>query len=510
MLNFKTYIISDGTKLLYTGNPNMEMLEGLAQGPGDIWHSSIDQGYKDAFPEIVYFTASFWWYVNDFKDIETSVSWRFNPHAFVIRKTAWEKLGGFDLDYETILMQILDFGYNALKNSGAIPLFCKGLYSNTEKEEMFISVRDRYAFYRKNFKPHHGLYMLYRKDFWKLSEWKGFLYARKHFQMRTEVVELPPRTLQPVKGNPTVSYIIPTMLREQYTKQLLQDLSKQNFLPKEVIVVDATPPEGRDETLYEGTFPFELIFKWQETMGSCRARNEAIQLCTSDYIVFGDDDIRLPPNFIENHIKILQTYEAAACNGMDIRADHHRQDLDDLDKKVQKLSITKVGVAQQFSNANSCVKREWVNQLIGNDINFDGGYGEDNDFGLSLTKKGVVVLNNPFSVNLHLKPPSGGYRFWGEQAGIIGKKRKKQPWELDTPVKWVRPVPSPTIMYGILKHFTPQQLKEYKHKYFFLYLFKKSKTTLPLRLLNLPYKLLQFRRSVFYAKNLMQLGVRHK
>jgi hypothetical protein len=28
---------------------------------------------------------------------------------------------------------------------------------------------------------------------------------------------------------------------------------------------------------------------------------------------------------------------------------------------------------------------------LGNDVNYDGGYGEDNDFGFSLVKAGVTV-----------------------------------------------------------------------------------------------------------------------
>src|SRR5690606_3267076 len=60
-----------------------------------------------------------------------------------------------------------------------------------------------------------------------------------------------------------------------------------------------------------------------------------------------------------------------------------------------------------------------------------GGYGEDNDFGLSLAKKGVLVLHNPYGLLLHLKPPAGGYRVWGQQAKVVGAQRKRQPWELD-------------------------------------------------------------------------------
>lgn len=314
-----------------------------------------------------------------------------------------------------------------------------------------------------------------------------------------------------MEGRPTVSYIIPTMMRQDYTLQLLNDLSNQTYKPSQVIVVDATPAEQRDESLYETSrYDFELIVKWQTSKGSCRARNEGIELCTGAYIVFGDDDIRIAPDYIENHIRLLQTYKAGACNGLDIRADNHLQNQDDLAAKRAKHTAIKVGVTAGFNNANSCVKKEHVAQLIGNDVNYDGGYGEDSDFGLSLVKSGVVVLYNPFAVNLHLKPASGGYRWWGAQAKLLGKKRKQQPWELDSPVKWIRPVPSPTIMYYIHKHFLPKQITEYKIKYFLLYLSRGSKLRLPLRFLNIPYKLLQYRKSVWYAKKLIALGIRYK
>ncbi|WP_431243026.1 glycosyltransferase family 2 protein [Flavobacterium sp. P21] len=224
-----------------------------------------------------------------------------------------------------------------------------------------------------------------------------------------------------------MSYIIPTMMRQDFTLRLLQDLAVQTYPLSQVVIVDATPENARDEELYlTQDFPFELIVKWQETKGSCRARNEAIELCKGEYIVFGDDDVRVLPDFIENHIKILQTYQVGACNGLDIRADNQQQDLRNLQEKLNKIEKErwKVGASLTFSNANSCVKNEYVRKLVGNDINFDGGYGEDGDFGLSLFKLGQIVLHNPFSANLHLKPPVGGYRFWGKQARVIGKKEK--------------------------------------------------------------------------------------
>ncbi|MFD2909773.1 glycosyltransferase family 2 protein [Flavobacterium ardleyense] len=510
MIEFKTFTNSKGENIFYTGDPNFDKLETLSLGAGDLWHSSFEQGYKNAFPEIVYFAVVYFWYVNDFDNLDECVSWRVNPKAFAIRKTAWDALNGFDLEILNPSLQALDFGYNFLKNSGGIPLYVKGLFNDTKSSIMNISAYDRHVFFRKNFKLDHAIYMNFRKGFWKLDEWIA-LYKSKRFKFRNSYNIISPRPLKELEGKPTVSYIIPTMLRQDFTLNLLQDLKNQSYLPSQVIVIDATPEHQRDTSLYvPEDYPFEVVFKWQNSKGSCRARNEAIELCDGDYIMFGDDDIRFSSNFIENHIRLLQTYSAEACNGLDIRADHQKQDLQDLENKLKLLGNKrwKVGATLNFSNANSCVKRELVNQLEGNDINFDGGYGEDSDFGISLIKTGVSVLFNPFSANLHLKPPLGGYRFWGIQSKKTGKKRTKQPWELDKPVKYIRPVPSPTMMYLFLKQFNKSSVREYFFKYFVFYFSKGKVWDLPLKIIKFPYRILQYRKSVLYAKNLMKLGKR--
>jgi len=511
MINFKEFTTKSGEIILYVGNPDFSLLETLSNGAGDIWHSSFEQGYKNLFPEIVYQTATFFWFVKDFDNLDQCISWRINPYQFAVRKSVWEVLKGFENDYANPILQALDFGFNSLRYQGTVPLYIKGLFTEIATTELKISVKDRYIFFRKNFKKEHSLFMIYRKGIWNIKEWSAYFYAKKKCKFRTKSEIVKPRELKELEGNPKVSYIIPTMMRQDFTLNLLRDLASQTYIPTQVIVVDATPQEQRDESLYNSdNYPFDLIIKWQTSKGSCRARNEGITLSTGDYIVFGDDDIRIPNNYIENHIRFLQTYNASACNGLDIRADHQHQTLDDLNSKLDNYGPKRYlsGAAQIYNNANNCVKKEFVNHLVGNDVNFDGGYGEDNDFGLSLTKLGVIVLQNPFSTNLHLKPPLGGYRFWGSQAKIIGKKRKQQPWELDTPVKNITPKPSPTIMYYFHKHFGSDLVKEFKHKYFFLYLFKGSKLLLLLRILKMPYRLIQYRKSEFYAKRLLELGKR--
>lgn len=512
-LQLKSYVTPNGDELLYCGNPNFEILNNLAKGTGDVWHSSFIQGYKNAFPELIYQTSLFWWYLNDFENVEQGVSWRINPNAFVVRASVWNLLGGFEMIYDSKSMAAFSFGINLIRNHGGVPLHVENLFTDNSQTYIPPNTLDRYKYFRRHFKARHSLYMLFRqKGRYFLSEYKLFQKAKKELTQKTDYTLIPVRSLSSITGNPTVSVVIPTMFRQEYTCQLIQDYKAQSYNIKEIIVVDATPKSDRTnhyDSLKE--LPFKLTIKWQITSGSCRARNEAITLCSGDYIIFADDDIRIPPDFVENHIKLLQNYNANACNGLDIRAEHHTQNLEDLTRLQKNVNDFRSvsGASQSFSNANSCVAKSVVDQLVGNDINYDGGYGEDGDFGLSITKLGYTVLHNPLSINLHLKPPAGGYRWWNAQAKLLGKKRKMQPWELNHPVKGIVPRPSPTVMYQMVKHFPEHQLKEYKRKYFFLYLFNGSKLGLPWRIIKLPMRLKQFKKSVFYAKKLKNLGVRH-
>lgn len=508
----KKFITSKNEVLLYRGHPDIILLEELANGAGDLWHSSLDQGFDNCFQDIIYQTAIYWWFLNEIKNQNKCVSWRINIQAFVIRETVWNQIVGFDTQYESEVTAGLDLGYNLLRNESGIPMYVKGLFI-PENHQVQISKKDRYTFFFNNFKSHHALYMLIRKGVWSFpSEYKAYRKAKTHALKRV-AKSIAPRVLNPIEGKPTVSLVIPTMRRQSYTQILLEDHKNQTYLIKEVVIVDATPEEDRDEKYYRNEdFPFDVVVKWQTSKGSCRARNEAIDLCTSDYIIFADDDVRIQPDFVENHIRLLQTYKATACNGLDIMAENIYQDLTDLKSRLSKIESTRwrVGISQMFSNANSCVRRDVVQKLVGNDVNFDGGYGEDSDFGLSILKLGHVLLHNPFSPNLHLKPPTGGYRWWGTEAKKKGKQRKAQPWELNNPVKNIIPAPSPTVTYGILKHFTEEQVKEWRVKHFFLFLFKRDFKKLPFRLLQLPYKQLQFSKSLKYAKALVNLGVRHQ
>ncbi|MGB3591723.1 MAG: glycosyltransferase [Nonlabens sp.] len=506
----KKFTSSTGKVLLYKGTPDQSRLEELADGPGDIWHSGLDQGLTHAFQDLKYQAAVFWWYINDFPNCDQSISWRMPHDEFVVREEIWNLSGKLDQNYIEELMQGLDYGYRMLRYAGAVVLHVKGLFAS-KNHQLEGNDHDLIYFYKKFFKKEHLLFMSYRKG-WNDTLGKiGLLASLKpsFYDQESELVPL--RPLEPMDGTPTVTYIIPTMLRHDMCVNLLNDLAAQTYHPTQVVIVDATPVEKHTVDFTAMELPFKVVVQQQISKGSCKARNEALELSTGEFVIFGDDDIRMESTFVENHIRFLQTYNADACNGLDIMADHSEQDLSDLAVKKARLSASffRAGVSQSFNNANSCVRRKWIDKIGFNDVNYDGGYGEDNDYGLRLAKAGATVLYNPYSVNLHLKPPVGGYRFWGSQAKVTGKKRKKQPWELDDPVTDVVPVPSPTMKYFQLKHFTPEQNEEFREIYFIKQATKNGAAGMLHMMRNKSYRKKQYAESMKYAKALLKLGERY-
>lgn len=506
----KKHTTPNGAIIWYKGSPNSELLDQLASQEGDAWHSGHDFGYASLFSEIKYLTAIFWWYGLPFLGLQKSICWRIPFSDFAIRDAAWQLYLQQKRAYDNPTMQGLDLGYFLLKNAGGIPLYVKDLFANTTAPQA-LQIQDMFRFFRYNAKASHAYYFLLRKGFWKPAFWKAFWQTQKISQKAIPHF-LPAQIADTVIGKPTVSYILPTMRRQQFTHQLLSHLAQQTYLPTEVIVIDATPETERETGIYETTqWPFDLKIIWQTSKGSCRARNEGLAISSGEYIIFGDDDVLFHQDFVANHLLFLQAYQAKAANGLDIRADHPAQTIADLDQKLLQIAQNryKAGATAMFSNANSCIHRSILSFLPGNDVNFDGGYGEDGDFGLSIAKNGVSVLHNPFAANLHLKPAQGGYRWWGQQASKKGKLRKQQPWEGDFPVKNITPVPSPTVLYGIIKHFPADWVREYTIKHFVFYFTKGPKKLIFWKLMRLPYKILQYKKAFFYANNLLKKGTQY-
>ncbi|NNK39980.1 MAG: glycosyltransferase family 2 protein [Winogradskyella sp.] len=289
-------------------------------------------------------------------------------------------------------------------------------------------------------------FMKYEKTFPILALLNALRYKRVKRNLdfsRTEISS----TKQLVKTK-TVDVIIPTIGRKKYLYDVLKDLSAQTLLPINVIIVEQNPDEDSQsqlEYLQTQQWPFNVIHKFIHQTGACNARNIALSLVKSEWVFFGDDDIRFNNTLIEDALHRVSTYGVKAINTVCLQP-------------KEQQSYFKTAQTPIFGAGTSFVRSD-ILQKIKFDLRFEHGYGEDSDFGMQIRNLGEdVVFISDLHIT-HLKAPVGGYR-----------TKHKQLWDNDE----VSPKPSPTIILYHQRYFTNEQLRAYKLILFFKYYKRQS------------------------------------
>ncbi len=229
-----------------------------------------------------------------------------------------------------------------------------------------------------------------------------------------------------IKKNPLVSVIIPTLNRYQYLKDVFSDLEKQTYKNFEVIVVDQT--DAFDMNVYKGR-ALNLKFWKQREKALWLARNNAIQAAKGEFILFSEDDVRFDEDFIYNHLKCLDFFDADVSNGV-FFPEH--QTIPD-SRNYFKFS-------EQFATGNALIKKVVFIQLGLFDRQFEGQRMGDGEFGLRLYLKGYKCISNPKAFCMDLKAQEGGLR----QMGL---------WDAWRPKGLLAPRPVPSVLYFSRKYF---------------------------------------------------------
>ena len=275
----------------------------------------------------------------------------------------------------------------------------------------------------------------------------------------------------------TIDVIIPTIGRKIYLYDVLQDLSLQTHLPKQVIIVEQNPLEASVselDYLKNENWPFKIKHTFTHQAGACNARNLALSKVDSEWVFLNDDDNRFEANLIKKTIENIIKY-GEKCITTSYIQPH---------EKSQHFSVHQTGI---FGSGNSFVKTELLRK-VSFDKALEFGYGEDTDFGLQLRKIGVDVIYFPDLNIVHLKAPMGGFR--------------TQPvlqWHTEA----IQPKPSPTIMYVKQNHDTQEQILGYK-TVLFLKFYKMQNSRNPFIYLRKMKK--QWDRSVFWANQLRKIN----
>ncbi|MDU8885459.1 glycosyltransferase family A protein [Yeosuana sp. MJ-SS3] len=298
-----------------------------------------------------------------------------------------------------------------------------------------LPIEDNYLFLRKYF---HFLWVFYVLVFRILSfknpvkEFKSWYKTRN--TKRSNYVNTPIEHEDwshfesgLLNEKPKVSVVIPTLNRYLYLKDVFQDLEQQDYKHFEVIVVDQSDDF---QVQFYNSFALDIQVTHQQEKALWLARNTAIRKSKADYLLFFDDDSRIDSDWIRNHLKCLDFFNADISSG---------------------VSISKVGakvpdhysffrISDQLDTGNVLIKKDVFKTIGLFDRQFEKQRMGDGEFGLRAYLHGYLNVSNPFAKRLHLKVDSGGLR----DMGI---------WDAFRTNKWFAPRPIPSVLYLFRRYY---------------------------------------------------------
>jgi glycosyltransferase involved in cell wall biosynthesis len=237
-----------------------------------------------------------------------------------------------------------------------------------------------------------------------------------------------------VNEQPFVSVIIPTLNRYEYLKDAMQDLENQTYKNFEVIVIDQS--ENFNAAFYE-QFDLKVKAKHQKEKLLWTARNNAIKLSEAEYLLFFDDDSRVDPDWIEQHVKSLDYFDVDISAGVSFSTVGGKK----------SASYKYFRWADQFDSGNALVKRKVFEQIGMFDLQYNKMRQGDGEFGYRSFQNGIRSISNPLASRVHLKVKDGGLREIGSWDGYRTKK-------------WFQPKPVPSVVFQY-KKYLPGNLSRY-------------------------------------------------
>jgi len=318
-----------------------------------------------------------------------------------------KKMINYDVGYSNKALNNWDASYQALM---------KGVIKNTSKnintKDMELLPVDIYRFTRK----YHKIVWVYATFFQRIlfsnpiDELLGFWHTRKVkniniFKTYYKYGDYFNYNSILIQTTPLVSIIIPTYNRYNSLRNVLDDIRKQIYTNFEVIVIDQS--NSFKEQFYED-FDFNYNVIRQKKPALWKARNDGIKYAKSEYILFLDDDSRISSNWISEHLKCIDYFNADISSGVSIST---------IGAKVpQNYSFFRW--SDQLDTGNVLIKKEVFEKCGLFDKQFERMRMGDGEFGLRAYLNGFKNVSNPKASRIHLKIGQGGLRDMGHWDGF--------------------------------------------------------------------------------------------
>ena len=328
-------------------------------------------------------------------------------------------------------VEMLDAAYQAW-SKGIIVEDRNGL----ETENIRPTLTDEYKFVKRHFNPIWAVFVLFIRIFeinnplkelaaftagWKVKRSNTYRQT-KNWNPELEAFESPL-----LNEKPRISVIIPTLNRYQYLKDVLSDLEKQDYPNFEVLVVDQSEPYR--EEFYK-SYKLDLKVWHQAEKALWLARNDAVKQSAGELILLFDDDSRIEKDWISDHIRCLDYFQADISSGVSISTAGA--------KVPETYAYYKWG--DQIDTGNVLLKKEIFQKIGLFDRQFEKQRQGDGEFGLRAYLAGYKNISNPDAKRLHLKVAEGGLRQMGS-------------WDGWRPKKMFAPRPVPSVLYLTRKYF---------------------------------------------------------
>ena len=333
-----------------------------------------------------------------------------------------------DNKYNSIIARTYDLSYQAIE---------KGYVGEVKRIEFIeeIPVVDEYRFVKKYFSVFWYYYVFIIRLLTLNNPFKEINGFIKSFKVSRSLISKNALTYSEwnsfdsklLKTDPKVSVIIPTLNRYEYLRDVLNDLENQDYQNFDVIVMDQSEPY--QDKFYDA-FDLDIKLENQKEKALWLARNKAVELSDADYLLLFDDDSRVDVNWISNHLKCLDFFNADISSGVSIST---------VGAKIPH-NYTYFKHSNQLDTGNVLIKRKVFKAIGLFDRQYEKQRMGDGEYGLRAYLYGFVNISNPYSKRLHLKVGSGGLRQMGS-------------WDGFRPKKWFSPRPIPSVIYQFRKYY---------------------------------------------------------
>ena len=419
--------------------PTKKQLEQTKESKGNFWHigSKIGLKVKPILLDAIQPTSMLHLSVNN--ELDHS-SWKNTFKGCLLEKQIFEFI---DLPNYSQSMDILglDFGYRAMK-SGILTRYSAILSEKIEIHITQLKLNEELLFIRNNFDL-KAFFWTYLSNFFKISPISFLSILRKKEKKVSKVFNYPIQKKLLDNKVLSTSIVIATLERYDVLKNELLELQNLKPAPKEIIIVDQTPVNKRNNTFLDQFSELPIIYIETDKIGQCSARNLGIKKAKSDFIWFLDDDMKdIPQNYLQKHLETIYTLNADISCGIP----------DEIGTNYIKRDLPKIELSDGFPTNDVLVKRDLLNKINGFDEKMDQLQSEDREIGLRCIKEGALnVKNNQLRI-VHLRASRGGLRNHNVRKITFSSSRNSL---------FQRRFLHYSEIYLCLKHFSKLQVKKY-------------------------------------------------